>query len=180
MNAQPVTHNFVNHFHSFGLNEKMFLSLQKYFSMKKAIGIGLLLLANMVLLVHTVIPHHHAGQSFNSCEISFHKYDAAHHCKHFTGKTIASENDGHAHNNFSLEECLLDNIYVRFVNHSHVFQANESDTDADFLLLYFASENPVQVKSDYAALPFRRKPYLESLYTSLIAQSTGLRAPPFC
>lgn len=160
----------------------MFLSLHKQFSMKKAIGVGLLLLANMVLLVHAVIPHHHHDKLPNLCNISYHQYDAVHRCQHFKDNIIVSENDENTHRSLSLEDCLLDNVYIRFMNESHTIQAAElgSDIDFHFALLYLSTDNSIRIGSDYDFLPFRQEPHLESLYTSFIAQSYGLRAPPLC
>ena len=152
--------------------------MQKYSSMKKAIGIGLLLLANLVLLVHAVIPHHHHNPLFNSCIISFHQHDAVHHCQHLQSKATTSENDENTHRNLSLEDCLLDNVYIRFVNDNHSIQGNESNID--FQPLFLLSDNSIRIESDFTPLPFRQKPHSESLYTSHITQSKGLRAPPFC
>ena len=152
--------------------------MQKNFCMKKAIGIGLLLLANIVLLVHAVIPHHHHNLLLNSCTISFHQYDAIQHCQHLQDKNIVPENDENTHRNLSLEDCLLDNVYIRFVNDNHSIQGNESNID--FQPLFLLSDNSIRIESDFTPLPFRQKPHSESLYTSHITQSKGLRAPPFC
>ncbi len=165
---------------SFGLN-RFFLSLREHFSMKKAIGTGLLLLANIVLLVHTVIPHHH-NPFPNSCSISYHRSDPAHHCRHLENRAVTSENDRSAHRNLTLEDCLLDNIYIRFVNNNHTIQTSEQgpDIDLQFLQLYILTDNSIRIGTDYTPLPFREKPHLESFYTSHITQSKGLRAPPCC
>lgn len=156
--------------------------MQKYSSMKKAIGIGLLLLANMVLLVHAVIPHHHHNHLFSSCEISFHRHEAVHHCQHLQGKSDISENFQDTPKKLSLEDCQLDNIYIRFVDENNLLETSEFHSDADvrFLLTLYSIENSIQIESDPPPLSFRQKPHSESLYTNYTSQSKGLRAPPYC
>ncbi len=150
--------------------------------MKKAIGIGLVLLANMVLLAHAVIPHHHHDQSVESCSVSFHQHEAVHHCQHLKSTNTFYENTGNAHRGLSLEDCLLENIYVRFVNDNHTTLTNEPDleTDIHFSQFFTSPDNFIRIESDSPPSIFRQKPHLESLYANHAAQSFGLRAPPFC
>lgn len=148
--------------------------------MKKAIGIGLLLLANIVLLVHAVIPHHHHDQLFNFCDITFHQHDAINHCRHLQSTGTFSENDKHTHRGLGLDDCVLDDVYVRFVNDDHRIYVDESHIDFPSSLLCSLPYNPIQIKAAFTPLPFRQKPHLESFYTNHITQSTGLRAPPYC
>ena len=137
-------------------------------------------LANMVLLAHAFIPHHHPFSE--SCSISYHQSDAVHHCRHLDSKANFSENDRNAHRELGLKDCLLDNIYIRFVNDNHTCQPGGHDVDSDplFSLLYFPADYSNRIEPDSMPLPFLEKPYLASLYTGHIAQSKGLRAPPSC
>ena len=137
-------------------------------------------LANMVLLAHVFIPHHHLFSE--PCSISYHQSDATHHCRHLDGKARFSESDGHAHRELSLKDCLLDNIYIRFVNDSHTLHSGGHDAEGDFLFsaLYLPADYSNRLEPESTPLPFLRKPYFISLYTGHIAQSKGLRAPPFC
>lgn len=137
-------------------------------------------LANMVLLAHVFIPHHHPLSE--SCSISYHQIDAAHHCRHLDSKANFSENDRNAHRELGLKDCLLDNIYIRFVNDSHTLQPGGHDTDSDlpFSLLYLPADCFGRIEPVSTPLPFLRKPHLSSLYIGHIAQSKGLRAPPSC
>ncbi len=137
-------------------------------------------LANMVLLAHVFIPHHHLFSE--PCSISYHQSDATHHCRHLDSKANFSENDRNAHRELGLKDCLLDNIYIRFVNDSHTLHSGGDDVEGDspFSVLYLPADYSNRIEPESTPLPFLRKPHLISLYTSHIAQSKGLRAPPSC
>lgn len=140
--------------------------------MKRAIALSFLVLANMAILVHVVIPHHHHN-NFVICfltshctddeEASGHPYD----CNH------------HQHNDDGTEECLLlTEMYIKIDNNRSVVDLNfHNDFQYPVLLLLV---NPIIKITDLENLPFRQTPYLLSYYTEYIARSTGLRAPPAC
>lgn len=148
--------------------------------MRKAISITFILLANLVILAHVVIPHHHAEQGFASCDLWHHNHtDDSGSCVHFT-ETVSRTNNCDSHKCLNIEDCLLEEIYIRFANHGHVHQITDSGSGHPLLLLYFSSGNNVQIEPGNNLKPFLRKPYLESFYALDFTQSKGLRAPPFC
>ncbi|MDO5522661.1 MAG: hypothetical protein Q4G48_01295 [Bacteroidia bacterium] len=148
--------------------------------MKKAISITFILLANLVILAHAVVPHHHVGTCVEICDAWHHNHaDTANRCVHFSGD-FSQSNHCNSHKCLSIEDCLLEEIYIRFVNHGHVHQLTDSGSEYPLLLLYSSLGSNVLLQSDNYFLPFRQKPPSESLYILDFSQSKGLRAPPFC
>lgn len=153
--------------------------MQKFSGMKKAVGFLFILLANIVLLAHTVIPHHHNRNDVDSCNLWHHKLagDAGKCCHFHTPQTDpGKENEPPV---LSFEECLLDRIYIRFANHSHTLEPTDSDPGLALFLFYLPGRL-VAIQPVDRPLPFRQKPYPQSCYSHSVARSAGRRAPPFC
>jgi hypothetical protein len=123
--------------------------------MKKAISVSFLLLANIVLLAHAVVPHHYHGQvPVISCDFQHEQND-----------------DTNDHN-----DCLLSKVYLRFGGDKQLLPFIDVNAELFFCLLPVFSDG----FSNLETLPFRYKPYLQFLYLAQISQSLGLRAPPAC
>jgi len=150
--------------------------------MKRAISLSFILLANIILLAHAVIPHHH-HDTIPVVIISHHEHDRKaheHHHHHDDNEPVNScdASDSHAHNGF--EDCILANLFFRLENERQEFQT----VNCDFGLLLWLSpllsgyELPPIIND--TGLPFRQHPLQPSYFTDYISQSLGLRAPPYC
>jgi len=147
--------------------------------MKKAIGFLFLLLANLALLAHTVIPHHHPdAHHISICSLL--AADDAHnsHCSHH-------DINGQEHGANGLGDgCLLNGLYIRVTSGhnstpSDEDQASNDHTVTGYPFIYFVV-NPATVLRDDGGRPFRHRPFLLSSYPQYVTCSVGLRAPPVC
>ena len=127
--------------------------------MRKKIAIGFLLLANIVLLAHTVLPHHHHSDGtvcffVNSCN-----------------KDISHDKDSHHHNR--CEDCsLVNNVFIsQQTGQDHLKYELPSP-----LLLFIIPYN-IDL-SQNISFSFKYVPFLTSLYFSAILRTCVSRAPP--
>lgn len=145
------------------------------------IRIFFLLLANVIILVHSFIPHYHVGENVHCCTAGHHHYENHPQDFHFhPGGVLLPQKTEKHHGGISFEDCLLDRIYIRFDNSNHTLQS--ANTEIVFLItsLFLNSLDSVLFETDTGNFPFRQKPYLQTSYTEVISRSSGLRAPPFC
>lgn len=155
--------------------------------MKKAIPFIFLLLANIIILAHTFVPHHHHDSiavaivnTFSADDEAVHNHGHGNNHIHTHSHDKANNTKAHDHSGHELsEECLLNAPYLR---QNQVKQFSSADNDfspvPDFIILF--SLVPRININDYGELPFIQKPYLISYHTTYISQSLGLRAPPVC
>ena len=143
------------------------------FSIKKAIALSFLLLANTIILAHAIVCHHH----HDAIPITL---AATHHddnCDSHDAQPIDPCNNSYCHG--CIENCSLIKIYIRFNNERQLFQLHDFDFDRPSYTLTLFSDYSIPLIADDVGLPFRQKPYLLSYSTEYISQSLGLRAPPF-
>lgn len=148
--------------------------------MKRVIGLLLLFLANIVVLAHAVIPHHHHDKVVVSILNILFINDVLEH-EH----TDPLRNDGYAHSGAELNEtCLLNELFIRSYFGQSVLSANSNDFDFtnshSYSPIICYDIVPLIEILDYGELPFKQKPYVNSYHTHYITHSLGLRAPPFC
>jgi hypothetical protein len=149
-------------------------------SIKKAVSFSFLLLASMILLAHSLIPHHHHNQIPVALNIANHEHgsDATHDHHHHDDAAPAEHNDN-SHGHEVIEDCLLEKAFVRIGSDRQAFQTLDFNFDLlPCLLPLFSGYSISQITDN--GLPFRQKPYLQSFHTDYISQSLGLRAPPVC
>jgi len=141
--------------------------------MKKAIALFILLLANITILVHAFVPHHH-HENIPFC-ISSHCVDS--NIAHDSSTSC----DPHQHEgNSSSGDCLIDNIYTRATNDRQVLDSGDNDyTQLPHFLLLFCSDCFIKL-SNTEAKKIELTPYLSSYHTTFVTRSLGLRAPPVC
>lgn len=154
-------------------------------SIKKAIGIPLLLLASIIILAHAVVPHHHHdGVVVAVSEL----FSLGHDHDHDHDSSIAHHHHSHApeehnHDGEFNENCLLGDLYLRISqDRQQHFSSDNSDLFKylDYSPL-FAVVPSVEIEiKDYGNQPFWQKPYISSSYNHFITHSLGLRAPPVC
>jgi len=145
------------------------------FKMKKRTAIFFLMLANIIILAHTVVPHHHLPhQSFFLTAETAEDKNGHHH-------PILDFDHDHEHdNNSDNEHCLLNEVIGLPTN--AVRQICGCDFQADLypdfggfqaVLLFF------QFECEAPAVTLRlRPPLLTFSYISYASSVLGLRAPP--
>ncbi|MDR2804571.1 MAG: hypothetical protein LBB85_02865 [Dysgonamonadaceae bacterium] len=145
--------------------------------MKRAFGISFLLLANIIILAHSAIPHHHHNGMPVAHATTHHEHDDAGHDHHHHDTEQPVKHDGNSHRHNMAEDCLLRKVYVKASNDERAFRFMDNDFAPFFCLFVLHTTYSIPKITDYG-LPFRQKPYLISCLTEYISQSLGLRAPP--
>jgi hypothetical protein len=144
------------------------LFLSKSAMLKQFTSIVFLLLANIIMLAHDVIPHHHHDDN-----ICFEN----HSC------TANHSHESEAPNQPSKDKetcCLLAGTLI-FTPASSV-EINcpccESSHNREFFDYSFIAYGSVVGLNFWAQLPFRQNPHKSNNYHFLADQTYGLRAPP--
>lgn len=147
--------------------------------MKKATGFLFLLLANLALLAHTVIPHHHQdAHHISICNLLTADDALNSHCAHH-------DINGQEHGANGLgDDCILNGLYIRVATGRYSLPSDEGhplydDTVTGYPFIY-SVVNPATVLRDDGGRPFRHRPFLLSSYPQYVTCSVGLRAPPVC
>ena len=149
------------------------------YSVKKAIALSFLLLANVIILAHTVISHHHHDAIFVTCTTAYHENDCNLPNHHHDDDQPAGQCDKpYCHGSF--EGCALETIYVNSCKCKQTFQLHDCRFELLPCVSTLFSDNSAPILDDDIGLPFRQNPYLQSYNTEYISQSLGLRAPPAC
>lgn len=138
--------------------------------LKKLTAYSFILLANIVLLAHAVVPHHH-HQSIACVESS--------HCQ---DDNIAHKHnapaDNHQHDGSSSANCILKQAVIVPSNQGKnetdcVFCSLNHSLDLQFTLPYTGNEAIIPIFSIVASIPD-----VSFSFSSYITTSLGLRAPP--
>lgn len=142
---------------------------------KRFITLGLLFLANMFLLAHSVLPHiHHDGVvCFSLKEITHQHHRSESHAD--TCDCCCEHNKENSHHHDNAEDCDLKEIVMR-----------QDTSDEEIIpcksclaLLYtvYSLNDLFLVEPEYEArLPY--KPYLTSYISPYVGSTQSLRAPP--
>lgn len=147
--------------------------------MRKVVALTFLLLANIIILAHAVVPHHHHNQVPVALNVAHHEHDSdAIYDHHHHDDTAPAEHNGNSHGHGGIEECLLEKAFIRIGNDNQAFQSLDFDLLPCIISLFSGYSTPKI--ADDVGLPFRQKPYLLSYHTEYISVSLGLRAPPIC
>ena len=150
-------------------------------SIRKAIALSFLFLANTMILVHAVIPHHHHdGLTFMLTGVHQRHDCNSHNDHHNCNDAQSGKNCNYPLCDGNIEDCALATIYVRFGNDRPSSQLHDFDFEllpCIFILFFEDFEHPI---ADDVGLPFRQNPLVPSQYPEYISQSLGLRAPPVC
>ncbi len=146
--------------------------------MKRSASLFFILLANIIILVHSTIPHHHEGAKETKCRIMAHKHlDSNSKCPHNdTYKFQNNNSDTTGSNGITFEECQLEDIYIRPTDNDNSIGGNNSALESimyyipHFILRLILPE-PLQEIHTYAT-------YVCPTYDSIVSQLQLLRAPP--
>ena len=145
-------------------------------SIKKAISLSFLLLANTIILAHAIVAHHHNG-IFVVLEATHHEHDCnAYHPD--DAQPVHSCNDPFCHGD--IDNCTLSMFYTSIGDDRPVIRTCDFDFNVLPCFLILISGYSIPQIFDDIGLPFRQKPYLLFCNTEHISQSPGLRAPPVC
>jgi len=140
---------------------------------KKAISLILLLLANMAMLVHFIIPHHyhhdHHHEISAVCFMTVHCTDIEEAQKH------SYDSDCHKCDDGRLEKCSVKEAYRRSGSHKLTADPRPDDCNCHPALL---SANSTVKPAGLEGLSLRPETSSPSCYTDYISNSFGTRAPP--
>ena len=143
--------------------------------MKKAIALSFILLANMIILAHAVVPHH----DHDDMTICF----FGSHCDDCNVTHNPTECETHTHHDHTCSDkcCTIDNIFDPTDNKAKAIYHIHANCDC-WQTLYFLTLNIVDIQDciDDTLLLFLHAPYIDTCHTDYVSQSLGLRAPPAC
>jgi hypothetical protein len=138
--------------------------------MKKRIALAFISFAVIIILAHAFVPH----CDYNQIPRFFYV-----HCAESDKHCSSSQSHHHQHN--IIEDCILTQAYVKLEEDKQpdISSVDFNSTLLPYLLSLFFADSLIN-RIDAEGLPFSYKPYLLLSYSSLVAQSIGLRAPPTC
>lgn len=139
----------------------------------KKIAIVFIVLANIMILVHAVLPHyHHDGL------VCFTKEDVEHttECSHPDGgSTFEQSCEHHHHDHSHLEACSLKDTVLRYddrLQENGLMKFDEFILSAELFLSILGIEEPLL---EQEVLP---KPYILNYISTYVDNNQCLRAPP--
>lgn len=146
--------------------------------MGKKTALIFILLANIIMLAHMLLPHHNHNLTIESCEIVSHSINSPTHiCPHNDTQKFTSKSESGKHLQLDFDDCLLENIHIRFDNQNQIEQNN----DIDFPSFVFTILNAVFEITQVETFALKHtKPHLIKPYHNTFVRNIGLRAPPFC
>lgn len=146
-------------------------------SMKRTLAILMLLIANMIILVHAVVPHHHHDKVAVALAALCEEDDCHQH----------SHNGSQQHQHDGQEECFLTDALEQTVVKNILDKTLLSDSPvlllqkflifSDFLAIENSYSNNIL---EYLRCRFRRNDCNTNNYIDFCAETSGFRAPPFC
>lgn len=160
--------------------------------MKRRISMLMILLANILILAHAVVPHHHHNKVFvaivnildhDSQDIFNHEHGHEHH---HDGETNHHNGSTHHHDNNN-EDCLLTEAEAAATlkiladdGISWSVDTLQDNDDGSLILLAAIGLYELSFTPVFSEDNVRRRPYVASGHTDFVARSKGLRAPPVC
>lgn len=137
-------------------------------SIKKAIALTFLLLANVFMLAKPVVCYYrHTNQIPVTTCAANQKKD----CNHAKQQNCPNTKKG-----CDTQKCVLKNLFLSENN-----DKLPKPIIIDFNIITGNISDCQTIKiTDLTSLPFRKKPYVPLIYADFTSQSFGLRAPPAC
>lgn len=152
----------------------------------------MILLANMLILAHAVVPHHHHNKVFvaivnvlddDARDLLNHEHR---HMHHHDGVSGHHDSPAHHHNG-DTEDCLMSEAEAAA---ALKIQTDDSggcffvpllgNEDAQLIWLAAIGLYELSFTPEYCEEKVQRRPYVASGHTDFVARSKGLRAPPAC
>ena len=146
--------------------------------MGKRTALFFIIMANIIMLAHLILPHHNHILTVEPCKITSHTLNSPKHvCPHNDTQKFIAKNESGKHIELNFEDCLLEDIHLRFDNQNQIEQNNDFDFQS-FVFTIFHSDSDITQIETLTLNP--TKPYLIKPYHNTFVRTTGLRAPPFC
>jgi hypothetical protein len=136
--------------------------------MKKIITFIILLFANIVLLAHSFLPHHHHSDGS--------VYVVTHCCSTEHNHEGCTNEKGHNHDSCDGGVCEITEDYT--LREQSVGSPDNSYKITLFSQLFYACKTFELIV--YDEIQFSEKPCVNLYHSAYYTQSTGLRAPPVC
>ncbi len=138
--------------------------------MSRKVSILFIFLANMIILVHAAIPHHHHNRIFVAV-VSM-----------FDSDLLEFLNHSHDVNIPGFHGAIDDKPIVTLVSNLPQDCAKYLSTTYFFYAydLFIAADNPDKLKLFPSELPSDSTPYIFKAHTDCIVNPICLRAPPLC
>ncbi len=137
---------------------------------KRTAALGFMMLANIILLAHAVIPHHHHKDDI--CIVnSLYQQEKEHH-NHFDAKDDC-KHDGDS----DYQICVLKNQAVA-VPQKSIKQVNNSPNNNDSYPRYQAIQTDLRSEIHLSVHPVVTQNYAPEIHFSSVNSSLSLRAPP--
>jgi hypothetical protein len=145
--------------------------------MRRTVSIVMMSLASMMILAHSIVPHHH-----------HHQIPVA--VVHLHDGSVDAHSDASAHTHHhgeADEDCLMSDVLggavLRMLDSDSSLVVQEGLSEPLYPILAFAIVSSalldVEPECDIG-LPFRRRPYPSNHYVDVVVRTSGLRAPPVC
>lgn len=146
--------------------------------MKKNIAMFMTVVANILLLVHIVVPHHSASHQIDFCNVSVHKMSSkTKQCPHTDNHGISQNGDKETSRNLAIEDCHLDKIHVRINEQNDNINTSiySFKIAVCFISTSFANllSTHIEIKEKLLAK------YIAPIYSFTPTSTFGLRAPPY-
>lgn len=152
----------------------------------------MILLANMLILTHAVVPHHHHNKVFVAIvnvldddvrDLFNHEHGYSHH---HDGDNDHHDGPAHHHNG-DTEDCLMSEAEAAAAlkiqtddSGGGFFVPLLDNEDAQLIWLAAIGLYELSFTPEYSEDNVRRRPYVARGHTDFVARSKGLRAPPTC
>ena len=139
--------------------------------LKRAISLSFLLVANVIVLAHAIVLHHHHEDT----SICFNNS----HCQDCKETHDSQTNDRNSYPG----KCsiIIDDNYTPASNYLNISCHLHNKCDCTHIL--YALISTTLYTGDFVAdliIHFRQNPFIPLFYSDFISQSLGLRAPPVC
>ncbi len=153
--------------------------IQRKSLMKKITAISLILLANCIILVHAVVPHHH-----HDCCPSIglvYETEASCHCCDVSNLCDCGASTPHTHNSkHSTDGCKLQDLLSQLVLNTKERELFVQALDTSFQDFYIADLLVYTLPQPEEGVFVYHKPFVISSPTVFLIDNSGLRAPPYC
>ncbi len=141
--------------------------------MKRRVSMLLIMLANIFILAHAVVPHHHHNKVFVAIV-------------NVLGEDQHHDSTSHHHDGDS-EDCLMSEAEAAVAlkiqtdeNGGQTFAPLLDSSDGGLVLLAVIAIYEMSFNSPFGENSVKQQPYVTSGHTDFVARSKGLRAPPTC
>ena len=142
--------------------------------MKKILSISFLLLTNLILLVHALVPHHHQD-NLSSCILEIFSHEDFELCGHHSASCTEHRHDHSQANDIHNASYLISATLRIEKDKNSVCGPLHTLLQPAASLISQTLAAPVPEEKE---LPQRYKPPVPALHTVFSAQAQGLRAPP--